>query len=429
MKTFTVKNVTFGSGIPKIAVPLTDDRPEELIKSAAAARSEADLVELRIDPYLARQAEETGGPGELTKLLAGVRAAFDGPVLFTLRTAAEGGLYEVTDAKYREILAEAAESGCVDLLDIEFARETAAAAAEDAAKAGIPVVFSQHDFKGTPGADAILGTFLDMERAGGAIAKGACMPENGADVDEVIRASGLAGEQLSIPFILIAMGEKGRITRTHGEIFGSCLTFASLGGRASAPGQIGADVMRAELGKIHEAGMRKGFIFLIGFMGTGKSACARAIRRNSGLPVLEMDETIEERQGMPVSRIFKTQGEEAFRDMETELLESLYGQESAVVSCGGGVVLRERNRRLMRGLGTIVLLTASPETIYSRLQGKTGNRPNIRDRFSVEGIRELMEVRRAAYMAAADVMIPTDGLSPRKIAEKILSERESGNFV
>jgi shikimate kinase len=92
-------------------------------------------------------------------------------------------------------------------------------------------------------------------------------------------------------------------------------------------------------------------------------------------------------------------------------------------------VLRERNRRLMRGLGTIVLLTASPETIYSRLQGKTGNRPNIRDRFSVEGIRELMEVRRAAYMAAADVMIPTDGLSPRKIAEKILSERESGNFV
>ena len=430
MKTLTIKNVVFGSGIPKIAVPVTDADPESIIKSAAAAKGQADLTELRIDAYLSRQdRREPWFREHLLHLLHDVRQAYDGPILFTLRTSAEGGLAAISDEEYALILEWALGSGCVDLADIEFARTTAPEAAESARRAGVPVVFSRHDFHGTPAAEEIAESFREMEKAGAAIAKGAFMPASGADVDMIMRAAELARRTLNIPFILIAMGEKGRITRTHGEAFGSCLTFASIGGRASAPGQIGAEEMRRELIKIHEALKRKGFIFLIGFMGAGKSACARALRKLAGLPVIEMDESIEEDEGMTISRIFETRGQEAFRDMETDLLLKLYGKAGAVVSCGGGVVLRERNRMLMRGLGTIVLLTASPETVYERLRGGVDRRPNMRGRFSIEGISELMEARRAAYSEAADRTIATDGLSTRKIAEKILKETGSDDFV
>jgi shikimate kinase len=187
--------------------------------------------------------------------------------------------------------------------------------------------------------------------------------------------------------------------------------------------------MRKELIRIHEARERKGFIFLIGFMGTGKSSVGRALKELKDLPLIEMDESIEKAEGMPISRIFETRGQEAFRDMETDFLAGLCGREGGFVSCGGGAVLRERNRVLMRGLGTIVLLTASPETIYERLKGGIENRPNIRDRFSVEGISELMEARRAAYTEAAGRIIATDGLRPAEIAGKILEETGSDDFV
>ena len=429
MKTLTIKNVTFGTGIPKIAVPVTDTDPEEIVRNAEAAKGQADLIELRIDAFLSAGGCAEEAQGGLEKLLSDVRRAFDGPILFTLRTGAEGGLLEVTDEVYAGVLARALKSGCIDLIDIEFARTTAKEIAERARAAGVPVVFSRHDFRKTPKAEEIAESFRKMEKAGAAIAKGAFMPESGSDVDEILRAAELAGKELSVPFILIAMGEKGRITRTHGEVFGSCLTFASLKGRASAPGQIDAGEMRKELIRIHEARERKGFIFLIGFMGTGKSSVGRALKKMRDLPLIEMDENIEKAEGMPISRIFETRGQEAFRDMETEFLAGLCGREGGFVSCGGGAVLRERNRVLMRGLGTIVLLTASPETIYERLKGGIENRPNIRGRYSVEGISELMETRRAAYTEAAGRIVATDGLQPAEIAGKILEETGSDDFV
>ena len=89
-------------------------------------------------------------------------------------------------------------------------------------------------------------------------------------------------------------------------------------------------------------------IFLIGFMGAGKSTIARAIKQKLGYPVVEMDERIVKEQGMPISKIFETYGELYFRELETKLIQSLNQQEPTIVSCGGGVAMRQENVDCMR---------------------------------------------------------------------------------
>ena len=87
-------------------------------------------------------------------------------------------------------------------------------------------------------------------------------------------------------------------------------------------------------------------IFLIGFMGSGKSTIARLLSECLGVTQVEMDEVIVQEQGMPITEIFEKYGEEHFRDIETDLVRRLQAQDGVVVSCGGGAVLREENRRI-----------------------------------------------------------------------------------
>ena len=139
-----------------------------------------------------------------------------------------------------------------------------------------------------------------------------------------------------------------------------------------------------------------------------------------------MDETISSEAGKDIPAIFAEEGEAHFRDLETQLLASLSEKEPAVVSCGGGCVLREENRALMRALGTVVLLTAEPRTLLSRLAGEAGGRPNLRGRMSEEGICELMERRAEAYAAAADLAVDTDSLTAKEVAAKICEALKAG---
>ena len=130
-----------------------------------------------------------------------------------------------------------------------------------------------------------------------------------------------------------------------------------------------------------------------------------------------MDTLIEEREGMRISKIFETKGEPYFRDLETELLIELQARSNAVISCGGGVPMRERNVAEMKKNGRVVLLTAHPETILERVKDNH-DRPLIENNKTVEGISALMEARRERYMAAADLVIETD----RKTGEEICRE-------
>lgn len=162
-------------------------------------------------------------------------------------------------------------------------------------------------------------------------------------------------------------------------------------------------------------------IFLIGFMGSGKSTVASALANGYGMEVIEMDELIVQREGMSIPDIFEKKGEEYFRSAETNLLIEIQAQESKVVSCGGGVVLREQNVEEMKKSGRIVLLTAKPETILERVKDDD-NRPLLRGNKNVEFIRNMMEKRRPKYEAAADVIIETDGKSAEEICKEILNE-------
>ena len=164
-------------------------------------------------------------------------------------------------------------------------------------------------------------------------------------------------------------------------------------------------------------------IFLIGFMGCGKSTNGRYLSEMTGAALMEMDQEIAASRGMEIAQIFEQYGEAYFRDLETELLQTLREKTPMIVSCGGGVVLREENVALMKEIGTIVLLTASPETIYQRVKGST-HRPILNGNMNPHCIRELMEKRKPRYEAAADRMVSTDQKNRRQICEEILGMQE-----
>ena len=162
-------------------------------------------------------------------------------------------------------------------------------------------------------------------------------------------------------------------------------------------------------------------ILLIGFMGAGKSTVADYLKEAYSMEVVEMDQIIAKRQGMSISDIFEKHGEEFFRDLETNLLIEMQSRSNVVISCGGGVPMRERNVKEMKKNGRVVLLTAEPETILERTKNDHG-RPLLEGNKNVPYIAELMEKRREKYEAAADIIVKTDGRSPQDICEEIIDK-------
>ena len=160
-------------------------------------------------------------------------------------------------------------------------------------------------------------------------------------------------------------------------------------------------------------------IFLIGFMGAGKSTISDYLKNALAMDVVEMDQCIVERQGMSISDIFETYGEEYFRELETNLLIEMQSRSNVVVSCGGGVPMRERNVAEMKKNGRVVLLTAKPETILERVKDNH-DRPLLENNKNVSFIADLLENRRAKYEAAADIVVETDGKSELEICEELI---------
>jgi len=163
-------------------------------------------------------------------------------------------------------------------------------------------------------------------------------------------------------------------------------------------------------------------IILIGFMGTGKSAVSEKLAEKLGARLIDTDQEIEKESGMTISDIFKNYGEEYFRVLETGLLEKLSGTNDLVISCGGGIALREANRKLLDRLGFVVLLTAKVDTIMERLRGDE-TRPLIKGG-NKDTIRVLMDERRKYYNAAAMCCVETDGLTVDEVSELILRREE-----
>lgn len=169
--------------------------------------------------------------------------------------------------------------------------------------------------------------------------------------------------------------------------------------------------------------MRKNLI-LIGFMGSGKTSTGLRLSYRLRKSVEDTDRMIERREGRSVSEIFAGDGEEYFREKETELLRELTGRTyTSIFSLGGGTPVRPENRELLKRLGTVVLLRIRPETVYERLKGDTA-RPLLQCDNPLERIRELMESRREAYESCADFILDVDDMGIEDIAEAIVKEIE-----
>jgi shikimate kinase len=145
---------------------------------------------------------------------------------------------------------------------------------------------------------------------------------------------------------------------------------------------------------------------LIGMMGAGKSSVGRALAELSGREFLDTDLMLQNRLGRPIPQIFQVYGEDAFRDHETSILRSLQPT-PAILSTGGGIVLREANWVEMRRLGLTIYLKAAPEILIARLEASKKKRPLLQVEEWPERVRELLE-RRAALYEKADVTVELD---------------------
>lgn len=162
-------------------------------------------------------------------------------------------------------------------------------------------------------------------------------------------------------------------------------------------------------------------IFLIGFMGAGKSTIAAELQQKLEMERVEMDAMIVEKQGMSISEIFDEFGEAYFRNLESNCLIELQKKSQTIVSCGGGVVMREENSDHMKKHGRVVLLTATPQTIYNRVKD-SDERPILNNNMNVDYISGLMEKRRERYAAVADITVDTDNKDATAICEEIISK-------
>lgn len=140
-------------------------------------------------------------------------------------------------------------------------------------------------------------------------------------------------------------------------------------------------------------------LYLVGFMGTGKSTVGRVLAQRLGMTLLDSDAEIERQAGMTIAQIFESRGEAAFRELEQEFVTHGHPAESCIVSCGGGLVLQESIVAQLRQRGVIVCLTARPETILARTQSNKA-RPLLNVADPLGRITELLAVREPIYRAA-----------------------------
>lgn len=428
MKTVTLKQTVIGEDRPKICIPIVAKTAEQILQEAQAITDlPADLVEWRADFF-----EGVHNLERVTKVLHRLNDVLSGiPLLFTFRTAKEGGEQAISAEEYSMLNRAVCESKLADCIDVELfsgdalMQELIAAAHTN----GVAVIASNHDFQQTPPKAELLSRLLHMQKLDADILKIAVMPRSSRDVLELLAAT---DEMVTLladrPVVTMSMGGLGVVSRLCGETFGSALTFGAAS-QASAPGQIGAQDLSAILDLLHQSAVhetkgvfamkQKSNIILIGFMGAGKTTVSHHLSHLLAMQEVDTDRLIAEREGMSIPELFRTRGEAYFRDCETKLLLELQQRHNLIVSCGGGMALRPENAAYMKQAGCVVLLTATPQTIYERVKDNT-NRPLLNGNMNADYIENMLNKRRERYLAAADVIVETDGKTISEICADLI---------
>ncbi len=183
------------------------------------------------------------------------------------------------------------------------------------------------------------------------------------------------------------------------------------------------------------SGEGREIVFLMGYRGCGKSTVARLLAERLGWDTIDSDDEIERQSGKSIAAMFAEEGEPAFRDLEERVVAALCERQQTVVALGGGAVLREATRARLRDAGPVVWLTASAETLASRIAGDettAERRPSLTGQGALGGAGGLEEVRRVLadrepiYRECATVTIDADGRLPEAIADEIVGRLAVG---
>jgi len=247
-----VGNLTIQQGKPAIIVSTTGNDAESALKLArqAAQTPQVQVVELRVDKL-----DFATHVDKITQLGQAMRRELKGkPLLLTLRTKEEGGSLSPDDASYIALYQQWLEAGFADLIDIEM-RIGAQAVDQLVAQAHqhhVAVILSYHDFQATPDNADMLRRLSWQAAHGADILKIAVMPKTPQDVSRLTDVTWQMRQRSDKPLLTMSMGGLGAVTRMSGEVFGSNLTFGTLG-EASAPGQLDVQALDQALTTLHKA--------------------------------------------------------------------------------------------------------------------------------------------------------------------------------
>ena len=161
-------------------------------------------------------------------------------------------------------------------------------------------------------------------------------------------------------------------------------------------------------------------VFLVGMMGAGKTTLGKALAQRLRARFYDTDKVLVERTGVPVATIFEIEGEEGFRRRESAVLAELAANEDCVVATGGGAVLAEENRRVMRASGTVVYLRARLESLWERTRHDT-SRPLLRTPDPRATLAQLLEKRDPLYREAAHIVVDTGAQSAATLVARVLA--------
>lgn len=154
-------------------------------------------------------------------------------------------------------------------------------------------------------------------------------------------------------------------------------------------------------------------------MGSGKSVVGHKLAKELGMNYLDTDELIEKTEKMSINDIFTQNGEPYFRDLETEVVKTLQDYDNFVISTGGGMVLREENVKMLKEIGTLVLLWADPEVAYERVKHET-RRPLLNVPDPMAEIKKILAYREPIYRKVADLGVDTSKKETDEITKEII---------
>jgi shikimate kinase len=158
----------------------------------------------------------------------------------------------------------------------------------------------------------------------------------------------------------------------------------------------------------------------VGYRGTGKSTVGRLVAERLGWPFIDADRELEAMAGRSIAEIFAEEGEGRFRDLEASILSEVSKRPGVVLATGGGVVLREPNRKALKDFGRVIWLTAAPEVLANRLRDDRGERPALTAAGTLAEIATVLETRVPLYREVAHAVVATDGRSAEEVAEAVL---------